>query len=257
VCTLILLRRPGSKWPLLLAANRDEMADRAWRPPGRHWADRADVVAGQDLLSGGSWLGLNDHGVVAAILNRYGSLGPAADKRSRGELVLEALDHADAQTAADALAEIEPLAYRSFNAVVADNRDAYWIRHLGDESAVVAMPLPPGLSMITARNRNDTRGSPRQRHYLPLWRNSKTPDPDQGDWQEWEILLGSREEVPGEGPASAMNVELPGGFGTLSSSLIALPADIRQRPIWRFAAGPPDRTAFEPVDLETGMTGPI
>src|SRR5690625_4299835 len=103
------------------------MAERAWLAPGRHWPDRPDILAGQDLLSGGSWLGINDHGVAAAILNRYGSLGPAADKRSRGELVLEALDHADARDAALALAEIEPRAYRSFNAVVADNRDAYWL----------------------------------------------------------------------------------------------------------------------------------
>ena len=252
MCTLIILRRPKADWPVLMAANRDEMADRPWIPPGRHWPDRADVVAGQDLLSGGSWLGVNDHGVVASILNRYGSLGPAPDKRSRGELVLEALDHADAQAAAEALAELEPLAYRSFNAVVADNRDAFWIRHLGDESEVVVQPLPPGLSMITARNRNDTKGSPRQRHYLPRWRAARLPDPGSGDWQDWEALLASREAAPGEGPASAMNVQLPGGFGTLCSSLIALPADIRKRPIWRFSKGPPDQAPFRDIDLEPG-----
>ena len=51
-----------------LAANRDEMADRPWHPPGRHWPERPQVVAGQDQLAGGSWLGLNDAGVVAAVL---------------------------------------------------------------------------------------------------------------------------------------------------------------------------------------------
>lgn len=249
MCTLIMLRRTRADWPLLLAANRDEMRDRPWAPPARHWPDREEVVAGQDLLSGGSWLGVNDHGVVAAILNRYGSLGPAPDKRSRGELVLEALDHADAREAAAALAEIEPSAYRSFNAVVADNQDAFWIRHLGGESDPVLQPLPPGLSMLTAHDRNDTRGSPRQRHYLPRWRAARIPDPERDDWQEWEALLASREEAPGEGPASAMNVQLPDGFGTLCTSLIALPADIRQRPVWRFSAGPPDQAAYERIDL--------
>ena len=57
-------------WPLVLAANRDELADRPARPPGRHWPDRAEVVAGLDLQAGGSWLGVNDHGVVAGVLNR-------------------------------------------------------------------------------------------------------------------------------------------------------------------------------------------
>ena len=100
MCTVVVLRRPADSWPLILAANRDEMRDRPWHPPGRHWPDRPEVVAGRDALAGGSWLGLNDQGVVAGVLNRYGSLGPQDGMRSRGELVLEALDHADAARAA-------------------------------------------------------------------------------------------------------------------------------------------------------------
>ncbi|MGH6991130.1 MAG: NRDE family protein, partial [Stellaceae bacterium] len=104
MCTLILLRRPGHDWPVILGANRDEMVARPWQPPARHWPDRPEVVAGLDELAGGSWLGVNDHGVIAGILNRHGSLGPAPGQRSRGELVLEALDHAAAAAAAAALA---------------------------------------------------------------------------------------------------------------------------------------------------------
>lgn len=248
MCTLIVLHRPGNDWPLLLAANRDEMADRPWEPPGRHWPDRPEVTAARDLLSGGSWLGINDYGLAAAILNRHGSLGPAPGKRSRGELVLEALDHAEAAEAARALGQIEPRAYRSFNAVVADAHEAFWLRHLGEDAEeVVAMPLPPGLSMITAHDRNDTRGSARQRLYLPLWQAAQAPDPDKDDWREWEALLASRDELPDAGGASAMTVAMPNGFGTLCSSLIALPHDPSRLPIWHFAAGPPDRVAFERV----------
>ena len=69
--------------------------------------------------------------MVAAVLNRVGSLGPAAGKRSRGELVLEALDHADAAAAAKALADLDPEAYRPFNLLIADARDAFWLRHAG------------------------------------------------------------------------------------------------------------------------------
>ena len=121
MCTLVILRRPGHDWPVLIAANRDEMIDRSWLPPGRHWPDRAQVTAGQDELAGGTWLGVNDDGLVAGILNRTGALGPAAGKRSRGELVLDALDHADAAASACALADIDGEAYRPFNLVVADS----------------------------------------------------------------------------------------------------------------------------------------
>ena len=108
MCTVIVLRRPEEAWPLLLAANRDEIPSRPWEPPGRHWPDRSDVVAGYDCLGEGSWLGVNDMGVVAAVLNRSGSLGPTTDRRSRGELVLEALDHAEAGAAARALCDLFP-----------------------------------------------------------------------------------------------------------------------------------------------------
>src|SRR6266581_9268973 len=107
MCTLVILRRPEHPWPIIIGAYRDEMIDRAALPPGRHWPDRPEIVAGLDRLAGGSWLGLNDWGVAAAVLNRHGSLGPAAGLRSRGELVLAALDHADAVAAAEALSDLD------------------------------------------------------------------------------------------------------------------------------------------------------
>ena len=91
MCILIVLRRPSHSWPVLIAANRDEMQDRPWLAPARHWPDRPEVTAGMDKLAGGSWLGVNDHGVTAAILNRTDSLGPAPGKRSRGEIGLMSL----------------------------------------------------------------------------------------------------------------------------------------------------------------------
>src|SRR2546430_17342211 len=84
MCTLVILRRPEHRWPVIIGANRDEMIDRPAKPPGRHWADRVEVVAGLDLLAGGSWLGLNDWGVAAAILHRHGSPRPAGGLRSPG-----------------------------------------------------------------------------------------------------------------------------------------------------------------------------
>src|SRR5712691_835981 len=149
MCTLVILRRPEHTWPVVIGANRDEMVARPALPPARHWPDRAEVVAGLDLEAGGSWLGLNDWGVAAAVLNRHGSLGPAAGLRSRGELVLEALDHADAVAAAAALADLDPAAYRSFNLIVADNRDAFWLRHDGT-GRIEAWPLDDGLSLLAS-----------------------------------------------------------------------------------------------------------
>ena len=256
MCTAVILRLPGHDWPILFAGNRDEMADRPWRPPARHWPDRPEVTAGQDVLAGGSWLGVNDHGVLAAVLNRKGSLGPAADKRSRGELVLEALDHADANYAAEALSHLDPAAYRSFNLVIADSRDAFWLRNLGaGAERVEAFGLPDGISMITAFDRNDSSSSARVRRYLPRFEASNAPDPESGDWKGWRDILASRDREADAGPEGGMTVSLASGFGTVSSSLVGLPNSVSasrfepRPPVWLFAAGPPDRVAYLPITL--------
>lgn len=248
MCTVVILRRLGHPWPFLLAANRDEMADRPWQPPARHWPDRPETIAGLDVLAGGSWLGLNDLGVVACILNRHGTLGPAPGKRSRGELVLEALDHADAADAARAFEALEPGSYRPFNMIVADSRDAFWVAHRGDDALPSAEPIPAGVSMLTAHDLNDTVGSPRIGRYLSRFRSAPSPEPDRGNWDAWSMLLGARDASADAGPGGAMNVVSDTGFGTSSAALIALPAPGNGRPAFRFAAGPPDRAGFEPVD---------
>lgn len=235
----------------MIAANRDERVDRAWDPPARHWPDRAEVIAGRDREAGGTWLGLNDHGVVAGILNRSGSLGPAAGKRSRGELVLDALDFAAARDAAEALGELDAGAYRSFNLVIADATEAFWLKGEG-RGAVAVTPLPEGVTVVTAHDPNDTAASPRARWYLPLFEAASPPEPETDDWAAWERLLASREMAPDQTDANAaIHVETDWGFGTVSSSLIALPRIGVEAPEdedgadrgahWRFATAWPTR----------------
>ncbi|MFN0042295.1 MAG: NRDE family protein [Alphaproteobacteria bacterium] len=248
----MILRRPGQSWPVLLGANRDEMLDRPSRPPARHWPDRPEIVAGLDELAGGTWLGVNDFGVVAAVMNRVGSLGPAPDARSRGELVLEALEHADARNAAQALRELHAPSYRAFNLLIADNRDAYWLKGLGPEGpkTPALAVVPPGLAMLTARDLNDPT-SPRIHTYKPRFDSAPAPDPDAGNWLSWEVLLAARAPPAGSGPEEAMTVVTERGFGTVSSSLLALPsaehAGDGARPIWRYSNGRPDAAPFASV----------
>jgi uncharacterized protein with NRDE domain len=225
MCTFVILRRPGEDWPVLIAANRDEMVDRPWLPPDRHWPDRPEVVAGKDTLAGGSWLGVNDHGVVAGILNRHGSLGPAPGQRSRGELVLEALDHADANAAAAALAHLEPAAYRTFNLMIADNRDAFWLRH-ADPSGTLPLSvtaITPGLHMIASGDLDDDE-LPRLKRYRPLFEAASAPNPETGDWAAWQKLLTDGDLKPGEEAQNVMRFDTGRGFATVSSALIAVPA---------------------------------
>ena len=242
MCSIILLIRPGHRWPLLIAANRDEMLERPWEQPARHWPDHPGVIAGRDSLGGGTWMGVNDAGVMAAVLNRTGSLGPAPGKRSRGELPLIALDMKTAKAAASALGGLDAGAYRPFNAVAADASGGLFIRGLGTGKPEIIV-LRSGITMITAHDPNEIK-APRIARYLPRFEAAASPDPDRGDWSAWRALLADRDPPCETSLNVAPRPYQRGSFGTVSASLLALaPAQRR----WLFAAGAPDRTAFLPV----------
>lgn len=236
-----------------MGANRDEQIDRPWQPPGQHWPDRPDVIAGLDELGGGSWFGVNGTGVTACILNRRGTLGPEDGKRSRGEIVLDALDHEDAAVAADSLSHLDGSAFRGFNLVIADNRDAYWLKldtSVSDQVSVTS--VPEGYSMFTAGDLND-RSSDRIAAFLPHFERAETPNPDDSSWAAWQTLFA--EGASPENPSTAMCFRTDSGFGTSSSALIALPsheaalAAPPARTSLLFAAGPPDSADYQSIAL--------
>ena len=239
MCTVVLLIRPGHAWPLILAANRDERLDRAWDPPAPYWPGQPNVVAGRDRSGDGTWMGVNRDGVAAAVLNRQGSLGPAAGKRSRGELPLRALAFPRAEAAALDIATLDAGLWRSFNLVVADRQGAVFLRGLGHGRPQCVL-LAPGLHMVTAHDPDDPE-SPRVARHLARFAAAVPPLP--GDWRAWQAILADRSGPPGE----QINVVPRGGFGTVCSSLLALPAE--GLPVWRFAAGPPHEAAFRRVAL--------
>ena len=245
MCTVVILRRPGEPWPVILAANRDERLDRAWDPPAAWWPDRPGVVGGRDRDAGGTWMAANEAGVVATVLNRPGSLGRAPGKRSRGELPLLALERRTAEAAATAITALPAAEWRPFNMVLADRERAFFLRSAGRGGRPEALALPAGVSMVTALDPNDL-SSPRTARHLPRFRAAPPPDPDRDRWTPWEALLADDTFRPAVGPAEALCVPPTDGFGTVCSSLLGLRRDGARR-LWRFAAGAPCRVPFAPL----------
>lgn len=230
MCTVILSVRTDR---ILLAANRDERLDRQWDPPAAWWPDRPGVTGGRDRTGGGTWMAMNATGVVATVLNRPGTLGPAAGKRSRGDLPLMAVAHADAAEAAVAIEALDASQWRAFNMVIADRTGAWFVRGLG-EGHPRAKRLPPGVSMITAHDPNDMT-SPRTARHLAHFQAADAT------FESWRPLLSDRRGMKGE----QLNVTPRAGFGTVCSSFLTIPAS--GPPVWLFAAGPPDMAEFRLV----------
>jgi uncharacterized protein with NRDE domain len=248
MCTFVILRRSNHAWPVLIAANRDENYGRKFEKPDHHWPDVSDVVGGWDATAHGSWFAINEAGVTAAILNRADSTGPHPNKRSRGELVIESLTHADASAAAESMAMIDPAAYAPFNLVIADNTFACWLKNDGHKIEVAQ--IPEGYSMLTTHDRNDY-SMPRIRNYLPRFQTAKIPDPESNDWRDWQVLMGQRLYSATDGPYSAMCiVDESSRYGTVCSQLLAIPhVDRRIKPIFLFANGRPGEAPFEFISL--------
>lgn len=87
MCLIALAWRQHPRWPLVIAANRDEFHG---RPTAAAASDPDDpsVHGGRDLVQGGGWLQVSAQGRLAAVTNvRDGRNGASAWPRSRGWLV--------------------------------------------------------------------------------------------------------------------------------------------------------------------------
>ena len=68
MCLILMGINAHPDHPLILAANRDEFYDRPTRPMG-FWRNTPKILAGKDLKNGGTWMGVNKNGSVAALTN--------------------------------------------------------------------------------------------------------------------------------------------------------------------------------------------
>jgi uncharacterized protein with NRDE domain len=149
MCTLAVGFRTDRRWPLVVAANRDERTGR----PSEGWAirerDGVRYAAPGDLLAGGTWIGVSQAGVFAGLTNFHAPVTwyPDPARRSRGDLVPIALAMGSAAEARDAMARLDPPRWNPFHLVVADAETAFLWWYDGEDAALE--PLSPGLHVVT------------------------------------------------------------------------------------------------------------
>ena len=87
---LAVLYRLVPESPILVAANREEYYDRPSQSPSIQ-SGKPRVLCGLDQRAGGTWLGVNQHGLFVGLCNRRSSGGDTFGNRSRGLLAREVL----------------------------------------------------------------------------------------------------------------------------------------------------------------------
>jgi uncharacterized protein with NRDE domain len=233
MCTLALEFKPNSRFPVVVAANRDEMLDRPSKGPYL-WPQ--GFVAPRDERAGGTWLGVTSGGLFVGVTNRFPTVRDAA-RSSRGELVALSLEATDARALHEQLSAVEPHRYNAFHLMYADATDAFITWSDGD--VLHRLMLEPGLHVVTERSFGGGDGA-RVAIVRSAW--PRHPDVD-----VLERLLRFKAENPIEGTyvfAPDFN------YGTRSSMVLLLGRD-RSESRFLWAEGqPPNPPAFvERTDL--------
>jgi transport and Golgi organization protein 2 len=267
MCTVVLSIEPDQ--PVLVTGVRDELTDRAWIPPGRHWQQYQGLIGGQDLQAGGTWLAVSPADLrVACVLNGIGRPAPPATRRSRGALPL--LAAAGQSLDFGMLADLDP-----FLLVVAEPGRA--LLRTWDGRALAERPLSAGLHMVVNSglasyvpaadpdvagvSGPDLAGEQppdgrehelaRVRHFLTRFGSAARPDPRPGQavaaaWGAWFPLVNGDGIGSDDQRALIVRRDLGAGrtWGTTSISLVAMaPGRLR----FDFTGRPGDEAAWHSV----------
>jgi len=145
MCLILFSWQTHPRYPLVVAANRDEFHDRPTTAAG-FWEDAPDILAGRDIQAGGTWLGINRTGRFAAISNYRESLfKPSKLEYSRGHLVRDfLLDNSTSTSYAEHL-QARASHYRGFNLLLGDSEKVFYVSNR-TEGPISVDPGSHGLS---------------------------------------------------------------------------------------------------------------
>jgi uncharacterized protein with NRDE domain len=253
VCLLIALFQVVPGAPLIVAANRDEQLDRPAVAMTVLRDSAPRILGGRDELAGGTWLAVNEHGLVAGLTNQPSAAGRDPAKRSRGELPLAFAVHDSASAAVAAVqAELDPAQYNPCWMLVGDRSALYSVVVAGQQRAVVQQ-LPPGVHILenAPLQPASAKASLVGELAAPA---ARAPDAATAVAVLEAVLRGHDAALP-QGRTddtgrtwppeiSAPCVHTP-GYGTRSAMSVVVP--VRGRPHVRVAEGRPCETPFRDV----------
>ncbi len=257
MCLLITLFQVVPGVPLIVAANRDERLSRPAVAATVLRERDPRILGGRDLLAGGTWLAVNDRGVVAGLTNQPTADGRDPAKRSRGELPLACASQPTAKQAVDALTvDVDPARYNPCWMLVGD-RDALLSVGIGPGSPTPEIEqLGPGLHVL--ENASLRAVSPKAAFVRTMVDRRMTEQPGAGAAEIAEILQtvlrdhrpavpeprtdASGRVWPASLTAACAHAE---GYGTRSSAIITVPPT--GRPAMLVADGRPCETPMRDV----------
>jgi uncharacterized protein with NRDE domain len=257
MCTIVAVNRIHPEFPVIIAANRDELYERPSSGP-RLLSRHPRSIGGLDLREEGTWLGANERGLFVGVTNQRTHRLPDPSLRSRGQVVRQLLRAGSAIEVRERLIAIDPAAYNPFNLMFGDAEGLYVAYARPARSRASVEPLERGIYVLP-NDRLDSPDFPRASRARRLVEEICE--------QPWPALANSLAEVLGdhhlppideiaEPPADSIFSRRQlhrlqsicihaDGYGTCSATMIALAVDSVGH--YLFADGPPCTTSFRDV----------
>lgn len=229
-----------------MAANRDEYLARPAVAPTT-LCERPLVVGGKDLKAGGTWLAINQFGMIAGLLNRRSDLPADPDRRSRGLLCLDALRHQTVDAALRFVAGQDPELYNPFNLLLASREEAA-VAH-NRMGRIETTRLSPGAHLLSNLDVDDFECPKISRSFSRFAslgnERGLASDPPLMRRRLAELLSDHSTQLDSRtGRPNSLCLHL-GDYGTRESSLIFAAASGRIEHY--FAPGAPCTTAYVPA----------
>jgi uncharacterized protein with NRDE domain len=124
MCLALVALHAHPRYPLVIAANRDEFHARDAEPA--HWWPEG-ILAGTDRVGGGTWFGVTRHGRWALVTNFREGVARDPHAPSRGELVTRALAAAQPPLECAARMAVDGERFHGFNLLIGDGSSAAYV----------------------------------------------------------------------------------------------------------------------------------
>ncbi|OLS41046.1 NRDE family protein [Bacillus sp. MRMR6] len=132
MCLVLFAYHVHPEYKLMVAANRDEFYQRP-TASAHYWEESPEILAGRDLEKMGTWMGVTRTGRFAALTNYRDPNELTDGKRSRGEVVANALTYKGEIKEYMKRLEKNPLLYPGYNLLAGDMDSLYYYSNVGHE----------------------------------------------------------------------------------------------------------------------------
>ena len=219
MCIVALAWQVLDDTPVCLISNRDEFYQ---RPSAALYAwENSPIIAGKDLQSGGTWMGITASGRWAVLTNFRDASDKTQYPTSRGHLIQAFLESDLTPIRFAQALEKRQRDYAGFNLFLGDSNQAVYMSNRGEAPQVLAQGVYVVSNGLMTEHWEKTRHLRKRftQEFLPMLQQTTTSEADL-EFAVWDILEDERKIIPELLPQTGISLEME---ELLSSTFIQSP----------------------------------